>query len=79
MRDKRERFIVLAEARTEKAINSLRLVGNLADRRNYVYSESEAKQILGALEREMRVLRQRFGDGGDSLQAGFKLKVGGEE
>ncbi len=74
MRDKRERFISLAEARTEKAIKAMRLIGNLSDKRNYSYSPSEAKQIVTALEKELRTIRQRFGDDLDSSEATFKLK-----
>lgn len=74
MRDKRERFVSLAEARTEKAIRALRLIGNLSDKRNYSYTPAEVKQIVSALEKELRSIRYRFGE--DSALPGeiFKLR-----
>lgn len=74
MRDKRERFVSLAEARTEKAIRAMRLIGNLSDKRNYSYSPSDVKQIVAALERELRSIRVRFGESSTESSESFKLK-----
>ncbi len=65
-RDAREKFVELANKRVTKTIKDLRLVGNLANRRAYKYTENDAKKIVRALQREMDVLKARFrGDEGD--------------
>ena len=38
MESKRERFVRLAEARTNKTIDMIRLIGNLSNRNNYKHS-----------------------------------------
>lgn len=60
MRDKRDRFVDLAEKRVNKAIKDIRLVGNLFNRNNYEYEDAEGQAILRALEQEMKALRLRF-------------------
>jgi hypothetical protein len=60
MRDKRQRFVELGEARVRKASQMLRLVGNLANRNNYDYSDQDAQKILAALEAELKLLRAKF-------------------
>jgi hypothetical protein len=65
-RDAREKFVELANKRVTKAIKDLRLIGNLANRRAYKYTENDAKKIVRALQRELDVLKSRFrGDEGD--------------
>lgn len=60
MNAKEERFLRLAESRMNELIDKFRLVGNLADKRNYSYSDEQAKQILKALEEELRNLKAKF-------------------
>jgi uncharacterized protein YceH (UPF0502 family) len=60
MRDKRDRFVGLAEKRVNKAIKDIRLIGNLSNRNNYEYEDSEAQAILRVLEQEVKALRSRF-------------------
>lgn len=59
-RNKRERFILLGEARVRKATQMLRLIGNLSNSSNYDYSQEDALKILSALESEMKLLRAKF-------------------
>lgn len=73
MRDSRARFIALAEARTDKALNAIRLVGNLSNRSNYDYTEAEVTQIVRALEGEIKSLKARFADAGGGRQRSFRL------
>ena len=56
----RDRFIHLAEARTRKAIKDIRLIGNLSNRSNYSYTDSEVAKIFRTLEEELRLNRKRF-------------------
>jgi hypothetical protein len=72
-RDPREKFVELANKRVTRAIKDLRLIGNLANRRAYVYTESDSKKILKALQRELDIVKGRFkGDEGDD-EAIFSL------
>lgn len=72
-RDKRERFVALAEARTEKALGSIRLIGNLSNRANYEYTDEDVAEITRALEREIRLLKDRFQSSGASGGPAFRL------
>jgi hypothetical protein len=58
--DKEARFQRLAERRVTEAIRKLRLIGNLSNRHNYAYTEEHVKQILDALEAELKQVRSRF-------------------
>lgn len=57
---KRDRFERLAQRRVTETIRSLRLIGNLANRSNYDYSQHHVRQIVDALETEFKQLKQRF-------------------
>lgn len=73
MRDRRERFISLAEARTDKVLNAMRLLGNLANRSNYDYTSSDVEQILRAVRAEVKALEAKFADAGSGASKSFKL------
>lgn len=60
MRNKRERFVELAQARVTKATQMLRLIGNLSNPNNYAYSEEDAQKIFAALDTEMKLLKAKF-------------------
>lgn len=72
--EKQARFERLAEKRLTETIKKLRLVGNLANRHNYSYTDEHVKQIFDALDSEMRDLRQRFMGQPKGDDAGFKFK-----
>ncbi len=60
MRDKRAKFIELANNRVNRTIKDLRLIGNLSNRASYEYTDEDARKILRALQREMEDLKLRF-------------------
>ncbi len=60
MRDKRSRFVELAQARVTKAAQMLRLIGNLSNHNNYEYSDEDAQKIIAALDAEMKLLKAKF-------------------
>jgi ABC-type Fe3+-hydroxamate transport system substrate-binding protein len=60
MRDKRAKFVELANNRVTRAIKDLRLVGNLANKSSYEYTDEEARKIIKALQREVDDLKARF-------------------
>ncbi|MBP1586842.1 MAG: hypothetical protein ILO53_00365 [Clostridia bacterium] len=57
---KRERFVRLAEARTNKILDMMKLLGNCASKSNYEYTEEDVKKIFAAIEREMKNARAKF-------------------
>jgi len=59
-RDKRAKFVELGEKRVANAIKALRLVGNLADKNNYHYSERDAMDISRALRAEVNDVANKF-------------------
>jgi hypothetical protein len=62
MSDKLANFERLAERRVNEAIKKLRLIGNLANKRNYDYTDNHAKRIVWALESELKILKTKFRD-----------------
>lgn len=70
---KRDRFVRLAEKRTSKALQAMRLIANLANRNNYEFFPSDAKRIVSALTREIDDLKRRFDDSPSRAASEFKL------
>lgn len=60
MRDKKAKFVELANNRVNRTIKDLRLIGNLSSRASYEYTDEEAKKIIRALQREIDDLKLRF-------------------
>lgn len=60
MRNKRSRFVELAQSRVTKTTQMLRLIGNLSNPNNYAYSEEDANKIFSALESELKLLKAKF-------------------
>ena len=60
MGESREKFVSLAEKRVNKALNDIRLIGNLSNRSNYTYTDDDVKAVFSALERELRQAKKRF-------------------
>ena len=59
-RDPRERFVSLANSRVTAAINQIRLVGNLSNRKNYKYTVEDVAKITRTLQRELDELKAKF-------------------
>ena len=57
---KQEKFRILTEKRVTRAIKDIRLIGNLANKNNYSYSEKDGTKICAALETELKLLRMKF-------------------
>ncbi len=70
---KRERFVRLAEARTNKILDMMKLLGNCSSKSNYEYSDEDVKKIFNALERELKETKAKFTGQGDSRDERFKL------
>ena len=57
---KRDRFIRLAEARTNKILEMMRLLGNCSSKANYEYTDEDVKKIFAALEKELKNTKNKF-------------------
>jgi len=73
VRNKRDKFIELAEARVNKTLKDMQLIGNLSNRSAYEFSEADVRKIFSALQRGLDTAKSRFtreaaGTGGE-----FKL------
>lgn len=60
MESKREKFVRLAETRTNKIIDMIRLLGNCANKANYDYSEADVQKIFSAIEKEIKTAKTKF-------------------
>jgi transcription elongation GreA/GreB family factor len=69
----RTKFVELAEKRVTKAIKDIRLIGNLSNKSNYIYTDDDARKIIRALEAEIKRLKQRFNSHGVQDEVVFKL------
>ena len=72
MSEKRDNFIRLAEGRVTRAIDSIRVIGNLSNRSNYEYTTEDTKRIIDALQSEINALKVQFKTKTSSSK-GFKL------
>ena len=72
-RDKRAKFVGLAESRTAAAIRAIRVIGKLGNKAHYDFNESDVKKITQALGREIDELRTRMTSKGSKSQVEFKL------
>lgn len=68
---KADAFKKIAEKRTVRVLDSLRLLGQCANRRSYEYTDSQANKIFREIRNALRDTEQRFKDGNRKTQ--FKL------
>jgi len=57
---KRERFVRLAEARTNKIINMIQLLSNCSNSNVYEYTQQDIDKIFNAIETEVREAKKKF-------------------
>ena len=60
MNIKSTKFVELANKRVNKTIKDIQLIGNLANKQNYDYTEQQAKQIIKALQQELDEVKHSF-------------------
>lgn len=73
MRDKREKFVQLAEARVNKTLKDLQLIGNLSNRSAYEFTDADVRKIFSALQKGMDSAKARFSKEGDGTGGEFRL------
>jgi|TARA_B100001971_G_C18197928_1_gene542690 hypothetical protein len=57
---KQERFKRLATKRTNNVLKALKVLGNLSNRSAYDYTNEEVDAIFNAVDKQMRVVRNKF-------------------
>ena len=57
---KRERFVRIAEARTNKILDMIRLLGNCSSKASYEYTDEDVKKIFNTLEKELKNAKNKF-------------------
>ena len=70
---KRERFVRLTEARVSKALQAIRVIGNLANKNHYEYTEADLRKIVKALGTEIDGMASRFRNAESKARPAFKL------
>ena len=70
---KRERFVRLAEARTNKIIDMMQLLGNCSNRSQYDYEQKDVNKIFSAIQTELDAARKRFNKIDNQKSNKFKL------
>lgn len=70
---KRERFVRLAEARTNKIIDMIQLLGNCSNQSQYEYSQKDISKIFNAIQAELDDAKKRFSK--QDSQKGSKFKL----
>ncbi len=69
---KRDRFVRIAEARTNRIIDNMRLLGNCSTKSNYEYTDEDIRKIFTALEKELKQTKNKF-LGVDAKEERFSL------
>lgn len=70
--EKRENFVRLAEGRTQNALDAIRKLGNLSNKRAYDYTDADIRKIAKALRDAVSDLEKRFGPSNETTET-FKL------
>lgn len=71
---KRDRFVRLAEARTNKIIDMLQLLGNCSNTNTYEYTQQDVDQIFSAIETELREAKKKYQKVESNRTSRFTLK-----
>ncbi|WIG28477.1 hypothetical protein [Bacillus toyonensis] len=72
--EKLNKFEQLAEKRVSETLKKMQLIGNLANRNNYDYTDKHVKQIIETLESELKMLKNKFGEKSLERKTTFKFK-----
>lgn len=71
--DPREKFVELAEKRVSNALKHIKLIGNLSNKSNYKYDQSDVRKITTALKKALVEMNSRFESNGAAEDEVFKL------
>ncbi len=69
----RERFVRIAEARTQKIIDMIELLGNCSNQYNYEYTQKDVDKMFSAIESALKNTKARFSTESSSKDTRFKF------
>lgn len=69
----RERFVRIAEARTQKIIDMIDLLGNCSNQYNYEYTQKDVEKIFTAIESALKSSKARFTTENSNKNTRFKF------
>ena len=72
-KDRRAKFVELAQSRTVNAIKAIRVIGKLGNKSAYEFDEADVKKIISALSKEVDALKSRLGQKSGKAEVEFKL------
>ncbi|WP_278052920.1 MULTISPECIES: hypothetical protein [unclassified Mesorhizobium] len=67
------KFVKLAEARTQAALEAIRKIGNLSNRRAYEFDDGDVKKMIKALRDATSDIERKFGSTSAAEKDVFKL------
>lgn len=70
---KREKFVRLAEARTNKIIDMIQLLGNCSNQSQYEYTQKDVNKIFNAIQAEIDAAKKRYNKQDSLKSSKFKL------
>jgi len=70
---KRDKFVRLAEARTNKIIDMIQLLGNCSNQSQYEYTQKDVNKIFNAIQDELDATKKRYTKQDSQKGAKFKL------
>lgn len=70
---KRDKFVELAEARVNRAIKDLQLIGNLSNRSAYEFTEADVRKMFSAIQKASDAAKARFSREGETGGGDFRL------
>ena len=71
--EKREKFVRLAEGRTQSALDAIRKLGNLANTRAYEYDADDIKKVIKALRDATNEIERKFDSSSGDRESKFRL------
>ena len=69
----RERFIRIAEARTQKIIDMIDLLGNCSNQYNYEYTQKDVDKMFAAIETDLKTSKSKFSSEKTNKETRFKF------
>ncbi len=69
----RERFVRIAEVRTQKIIDMIDLLGNCSNQYNYEYTQKDVEKMFSAIESALKSSKARFTTENSNKNTRFKF------
>lgn len=73
IKDRRSKFVELAENRTKNAIKAIRVIAKLGNKNAYEFTDADVNKIAKALIREVELMKTRMSAKGGKETVDFAL------